>query len=61
MKHNSKKGIFKSGVHVFKTVSDVSSLSLFHLFARFKAGVVVGVKDMMNDPALGTKIKKTVF
>lgn len=33
----SKKGMFKSNVRVFLNKSDVSSLSLFHLFAHIKA------------------------
>lgn len=41
-------------------ISDISSLSLFCLFAHIKVVVVVQVKDMMNDPVVGTKVTKTV-
>lgn len=53
--------MFKSNDLFFFNISDVSSLSFFHLFAHIKAVVAVQVKDMMNDAVVGTEVTKTVF
>lgn len=61
METAARKACLNQMIFFFLNISDVSSLSFFHLFAHIKAVVVVQVKDMMNDAVVGTKVTKTVF